>query len=159
MLQNANGISRAHGATVAFVTKWIIRKSDLSVVRGEDLIQNIATWNKTTGTYNAPAPGSLFALTRGTSILGKKRQLHVRRTIVGRVENANVGLRVRAVEARQRTCRGEKHIFGTRCRRSEHEGAWQKDRERALPSFIWTGWRRKVKILERRLRREDEMEL
>lgn len=51
------GAVRAHGATGAFVSKFIIKKSDLSVVSGADLIQQVATFNTTTGIYNAPAKG------------------------------------------------------------------------------------------------------
>jgi hypothetical protein len=51
------GVTRAHGAKGAFVSKWIIRKDDLAVVHGSDLIQEVATWNTSTGTWNAPAKG------------------------------------------------------------------------------------------------------
>ena len=56
-LGNTAGIARAHGAKGAFVSKWTIRKDDLSVLHGEDLIQQVATWNAATGSYNAPAKG------------------------------------------------------------------------------------------------------
>src|SRR5215510_5731309 len=45
------GITRAHGAPGAFVSKWIIRKADLTVLHGEDLIQNVLVWNNTTSQY------------------------------------------------------------------------------------------------------------
>ena len=45
------GITRAHGAPGAFVSKWIIRTEDLTVLNGEDLIQNVQVWNKTTNQY------------------------------------------------------------------------------------------------------------
>ena len=51
------GVARAHGAIGSFVSKWTIRKSDFGVIKGEDLIQNVATWNTTTGAFNAPAKG------------------------------------------------------------------------------------------------------
>lgn len=51
------GVVRAHGARGAFVSKWRIRKGDLRVLEGSDLIQNVATWNTTTSAYNAPAKG------------------------------------------------------------------------------------------------------
>ncbi|MFZ0158669.1 MAG: hypothetical protein WAL50_06530 [Kineosporiaceae bacterium] len=35
------GITRAHGAAGAFVSKWIIRKKDLKVLKGEDLIRTL----------------------------------------------------------------------------------------------------------------------
>lgn len=44
-LGNTQGIARAHGSTGAFVSKWIINKSGLSVVSGSDLIQTVYTWN------------------------------------------------------------------------------------------------------------------
>lgn len=56
-LPNNAGTPRAHGAIGAFVSKWTIDKKKLTVLRGEDLIQQIATWNPTTGQYNAPAKG------------------------------------------------------------------------------------------------------
>jgi hypothetical protein len=39
-----NGITRAHGAAGAFVSKWIIDKNTLQVMHGQDLIQNIGVW-------------------------------------------------------------------------------------------------------------------
>ncbi len=49
------GVARAHGATGAFVSEWVINKSTLSVLSGQDLIQNVATWNG--ASFNAPASG------------------------------------------------------------------------------------------------------
>ncbi len=51
------GAVRAHGAAGAFVSKWTVRKDDLSVVGAEDLIKQVATWNTATSSYNAPASG------------------------------------------------------------------------------------------------------
>ncbi len=51
------GAVHAHGARGAFVSKWTIRKDDLSVVEGEDLIRQVATWNTSTSTYNTPDTG------------------------------------------------------------------------------------------------------
>lgn len=45
------GVVRDHGAKGAFVSKWVIRKSDLSVVSGDDLIQKVYLWNSTTSAY------------------------------------------------------------------------------------------------------------
>jgi Bacterial protein of unknown function (DUF839) len=55
------GVSRAHGANGAFVSKWTIRKDDLGVLHGEDLIQQIATWTSETSTYNPLATGVALA--------------------------------------------------------------------------------------------------
>jgi len=50
-LGNTVGIVRDHGSKGAFVSKWIINKEDLSVISGQDLIQNVMVWNKTTSQY------------------------------------------------------------------------------------------------------------
>ena len=51
------GVIRDHGARGSFVSKWTIRKDDLTVLKGEDLIQNVATWNQSASAFNAPAQG------------------------------------------------------------------------------------------------------
>jgi hypothetical protein len=56
-LPATSGVVRAHGARGAFVSKWTIDKDTLQVLHGEDLIQQVATWNTATMTYNAPAKG------------------------------------------------------------------------------------------------------
>jgi hypothetical protein len=56
-LAAAQGTVRAHGARGAFVSKWTIRKDDLSVTAGEDLIHQVATWDPTTKSYKAPVTG------------------------------------------------------------------------------------------------------
>jgi hypothetical protein len=53
----AAGVVRAHGARGSFVSRWVIRKDDLSVVEGSDLIQSVATWNVSLARHNAPASG------------------------------------------------------------------------------------------------------
>ncbi len=57
------GITRAHGAVGSFVSKWVIRKSDFSVVSGSDLIQNLRLWDSTTSTF-VQGSGALSALGR-----------------------------------------------------------------------------------------------
>ncbi|QSV63886.1 MAG: hypothetical protein HEQ26_15135 [Dolichospermum sp. DL01] len=52
-----NGVPRAHGSAGAFVSKWVINKSDLSVVSGSDLIQTVYTWNGTGFTQGTTAFG------------------------------------------------------------------------------------------------------
>ncbi|MBC7451223.1 MAG: esterase-like activity of phytase family protein [Cytophagales bacterium] len=64
---NTAGVERAHGSKGAFVSKWVINKSDLSVISGADLIQNVKIWNKTTSTYdtyNKTNPSALTAFNR-----------------------------------------------------------------------------------------------
>jgi hypothetical protein len=59
-LGNGVGIARAHGGKGAFVSKWTIRKSDLGVMGGSDLIQTVNLWNTTTSAY-AATPNFAFA--------------------------------------------------------------------------------------------------
>ena len=42
---STSGVTRAHGGKGAFVSSWVINKSDLSVVSGSDLIQNVYGWD------------------------------------------------------------------------------------------------------------------
>ncbi len=59
------GLVHAHGQAGAFISKWIINKSNLAVVSGTDLIQNVNLWNGTGyTTYNASNPSTLTALGR-----------------------------------------------------------------------------------------------
>ncbi len=55
---NTLGVNRAHGAKGAFVSKWVINKSNLSVVSGSDLIQKVNLWNGTGYTLYNPADTS-----------------------------------------------------------------------------------------------------
>ena len=52
-LPSSTGVVRDHGARGAFVSKWTIDKSDLSVVSGEDLIQQVNVWDSGLGTWTA----------------------------------------------------------------------------------------------------------
>lgn len=70
--QPTSGAVHAHGATGAFVSRWIINKSDLRVVSGADLAQQVKLWNPATSsyvTYNTsfPAPNSKAAFGRHCS--------------------------------------------------------------------------------------------
>jgi VCBS repeat-containing protein len=55
---NTSGVTRAHGGKGAFVSSWVIRKSDLTVVSGADLIQNIYDWDTTTQASKSVANNS-----------------------------------------------------------------------------------------------------
>jgi hypothetical protein len=44
-LTNVKGVARAHGGIGAFVSKWVIRKDNLAVVSGEDLIEEVRLWS------------------------------------------------------------------------------------------------------------------
>jgi hypothetical protein len=62
---NTSGAVRAHGSKGSFVSKWIINKSDMSVVSGSDLMQNVKLWNGTSyDTYNSGNPSSSAAFAR-----------------------------------------------------------------------------------------------
>jgi hypothetical protein len=52
-IPSTSGVVRAHGARGAFVSKWIIRKSDLSVLSGEDLIKTVNVRDPALGTWAA----------------------------------------------------------------------------------------------------------
>ena len=60
-IRDTLGVTRAHGAKGAFVSKWIVRKDDLAVVHGSDLIQDVATWNTAAAFWNAPAKGVVMS--------------------------------------------------------------------------------------------------
>ena len=47
-LGSSSGAVRAHGGKGAFVSSWVINNSDLRVVSGTDLIQNVFGWDSTT---------------------------------------------------------------------------------------------------------------
>jgi hypothetical protein len=44
-LSSSQGVVRAHGAKGALVSRWTIRKDDLTVLKGEDQIKTLHTWN------------------------------------------------------------------------------------------------------------------
>lgn len=46
-LSSSQGVVRAHGASGAFVSRWTIRKDDLTVLNGEDLIKTLNVWDPT----------------------------------------------------------------------------------------------------------------
>lgn len=59
-LGNTTGVVRDHGAKGAYVSKFVINKSDLSVVSGEDLIKQVYGWNATTQSLNTTTSTILF---------------------------------------------------------------------------------------------------
>lgn len=48
-LSSGSGAVHAHGATGAFISRYVIDKSTLAVVDGSDLIQQVFAWNAATG--------------------------------------------------------------------------------------------------------------
>jgi len=55
-LGTGEGITRAHGAIGAYVSKWTVNGSNLAVSNGQDLIRNISLTN-TSGVYQTAASG------------------------------------------------------------------------------------------------------
>jgi hypothetical protein len=60
-LNGTVGVPRAHGGNGAFVSRWVIDKSDLSVVGGEDQIKTVNLWDATAGAY---VPGTKVVFSR-----------------------------------------------------------------------------------------------
>ncbi len=54
------GVARAHGQKGAFVSQWTVELSTLRVLRGEDLIRRVMTWNNTTKTYQDTTGSTIF---------------------------------------------------------------------------------------------------
>lgn len=50
-IRDTLGITRAHGATGAFVSEWVFDKTTLEVKSGHDLIQNVFTYDAATNSY------------------------------------------------------------------------------------------------------------
>jgi hypothetical protein len=70
------GVARAHGAPGAFVSRWTIRKDDLSVVNGADLIThvNLVSGTKALGrlcSADLPAPTALYNAESGKGFNGR----------------------------------------------------------------------------------------
>ena len=61
-LGNTTGVVRDHGAKGAYVSKFVINKSTLTVVSGEDLMKGIYRWN--TATQASDATPNPFAFAR-----------------------------------------------------------------------------------------------
>ena len=58
-LGNSAGVPRAHGGTGSFISKWTVRKADLTVLTGEDLIHTVRLWDADTMGY-VSAEGATF---------------------------------------------------------------------------------------------------
>jgi hypothetical protein len=56
------GVARAHGSKGSFVSKWIIRQDNLSVVSNEDLMQRVYRWDSVN--QRSQAQPSTFAFNR-----------------------------------------------------------------------------------------------
>jgi len=109
-LPDTTGIARAHGGNGAFVSKWVIRKDDLSVVSGQDLIQHVNLW--TAGAYapgvnvkfnrfcsaDLPAKSALFNAATGKGFDG--------RLFLNGEESAGGRASLTASTARAGSCRG-----------------------------------------------------
>jgi secreted PhoX family phosphatase len=56
-LGQTQGVVRDHGATGAFVSRWVIEEDGLAVASGRDHVVRVATWNSVTSTFNPPGKG------------------------------------------------------------------------------------------------------
>lgn len=78
------GTVRAHGSKGAFVSRWVVRLNDLSVLNGEDLVKKVQLWDASAGSYRTSesvtfgrfcsadlAHGSAFLDTDGNGFEGK----------------------------------------------------------------------------------------
>jgi hypothetical protein len=54
------GVPRAHGQKGAFVSQWTIDLGSLRVLRGEDLIRRVMTWNSSTNGYQDTTGTTIF---------------------------------------------------------------------------------------------------
>jgi hypothetical protein len=54
------GVPRAHGEIGAFVSQWTVELGTLKVLRGEDLIRRVMTWNNATGAYQDTTGTTVF---------------------------------------------------------------------------------------------------
>ncbi|HQQ94770.1 MAG TPA: choice-of-anchor D domain-containing protein [Bacteroidia bacterium] len=62
---NTQGNVHAHGSIGAFISKWVINKSNFQVISGSDLINDVKLWTGSTyTTYNATNPSTLTAFNR-----------------------------------------------------------------------------------------------
>ena len=52
-IRNTLGVTRDHGSKGAFVSRWVIDKSTLEVLEGDDLIKQVYLWNTTTDSFDA----------------------------------------------------------------------------------------------------------
>ena len=52
-LGTSAGVVREHGFAGAFVSQWIVRKSDLAVLHGGDVVKKMYEWNATAGAHQA----------------------------------------------------------------------------------------------------------
>lgn len=47
------GVVRAHGGKGGFVSRWVVKLSDISVVKGEDLVRKVQLWDVAAGAHRA----------------------------------------------------------------------------------------------------------
>ena len=57
-LREVAGVRRAHGGIGAFVSRWTIRKRDLKVLQGSDLIQQVILWDPGASAYVLADPAT-----------------------------------------------------------------------------------------------------
>jgi hypothetical protein len=78
------GIPRQHGFSGAFVSSWIVRKSDLTVLHGGDLAKQVFEWDSTNKKFvpadeeigrlcsaDLPQPSALYSRSSGKGFIGR----------------------------------------------------------------------------------------
>jgi hypothetical protein len=59
-MRNTVGVARSHGQKGAFVSQWTVELGTLRVLRGEDLIRRVMTWNNATMSYQDTTGTTIF---------------------------------------------------------------------------------------------------
>lgn len=84
-LKEDAGVKREHGAQGAFVSKWVLDKETLKVVKGEDLVKRVFTWDANVAGYrlnrenrfsrlcaaDLPAPSAFYHANSGKGYNGR----------------------------------------------------------------------------------------
>jgi hypothetical protein len=93
------GIPRAHGQPGAFVSQWTLSLDTLSAVRGEDLVQDVFTWN-VAGRFHVHDPSAVFGRLCSADLAAPRAFFNptTRRGFDGRIflDGEEVGLEGRA---------------------------------------------------------------
>jgi hypothetical protein len=80
-LGDTQGIVREHGFRGAFISKWTVGKENLEVLHGEDLIQQLWSWNAASNAY-VPGPARTHGVLQSGHRIGLRRpHLHERRGV------------------------------------------------------------------------------
>ena len=76
-LKSRKGAVRAHGSRGAFVSQWVIRKRDLKVLGGQDLVRTVRLWDASSRVYRQASDAS-FSRLCSADLAGQKAFYHSR---------------------------------------------------------------------------------